>query len=85
MHFSVLVNGSLHGLFGSSRGIHQHDLLSLLLFVIVMEALSKMMEKEVGEGLLVGFSVGRAGRNNLLIFHLLFPDDTLIFCEDDPG
>ena len=85
MHFSVLVNGSLHGLFGSSRGIHQCDLLSLLLFVIVMEALSKMMEKEVGEGLLVGFSVGRAGRNNLLIFHLLFPDDTLIFCEDDPG
>ena len=85
MHFSILVNGSPHGLFGSSRGINQCDLLSLLLFVIVMEALSKMMEKAVGEGLLVGFPMGRVGRNNLLIFHLLFPDDTLIFCEDDLG
>ena len=85
MHSFVLVNGSPHGLFGSSRGIHQRDLLSPLLFVIVMETLSKMMEKAVGEGLLVGFSMGRVGRNNLLIFHLLFPDDTLIFCEDDPG
>ena len=84
VHFSVLVNGSPHGLFGSSRGIHQRDLLSLLLFVIVMEASSKMIKKAVGEGLLVGFSVGRTGRNNLLIFHLLFVDDTLIFCEDDP-
>ena len=74
MHFSILVNGSTHGLFGSSRRIHQGDPLSLLLFVIVMEALSKMMEKAVGESLLVGFSVGKVGRNNLLIFHLLFPD-----------
>ena len=85
MHFSILVNGSTQGLFGSSRRIRQGDPLSLLLFVIVMEALSKMMEKAVGESLLVGFSMGREGRNNLLISHLLFADDTLIFCENDPG
>ena len=85
MHFSILVNGSPHGLFGSSRRICQGDPLSLLLFVIVMEALSKMMEKAVGEGLLVGFLVGRKGRNNILISHSLFADDTLIFCENDPG
>lgn len=78
VHFSLLVNGSLHSLFGSSRRICQCDPLSLLLFVIVMEALSKMMEKAVG------FSVGREGRNNLLISHLLFANDTLIFCENDP-
>ena len=85
VHFSLLVNGILHGLFGSSRRICQGDPLSLLLFVIVMEALSKMMEKAVGQSLLVGFSMGREGRNNLLISHLLFADDTLIFCENDPG
>ena len=78
MHFSILVNGSTHGLFGSSRRIRQGDPLSLLLFVIVMEALSKMMEKAVGEGLLVGFSMGREGRNNLLIFHLLFLDTDIL-------
>ena len=78
MHFSVLVSGSPHGLFGSSRGIHQRDLFSPLLFVNVMEALSKMMEKAVGEGLLVGLSMGRAGRNNLLIFHLLFLDTDIL-------
>ncbi|XP_075673874.1 uncharacterized protein LOC142643218 [Castanea sativa] len=79
VHFSLLVNGSPHSLFGSSRRICQGDPLSLLLFVLVMEALSKMMEKAVG------FSMGREGRNNLLISHLLFADDTLIFCEKDPG
>ena len=84
VHFSILVNGSTDGLFGSFRRIRQGDPLSLLLFVIVMEALSKMMEKAMGEGLLVGFSVGREGRNNLMISHLLFADDTLIFCENDP-
>ena len=54
VHFSILVNGNLHGLFGSFRRICQGDRLSLLLFVIVVEALSKMIEKAVGEGLLVG-------------------------------
>jgi hypothetical protein len=41
VHFSVLVNGTPSDFFSSSRGLRQGDRLSPLLFVIVMEALSK--------------------------------------------
>jgi len=47
-----------------------------LLFVFVMEALSRMISAAVGGGLLEGFSVG-----NVSFSHLLFADDTLIFCN----
>uniref|UniRef100_A0A2N9GUF6 Reverse transcriptase domain-containing protein n=1 Tax=Fagus sylvatica TaxID=28930 RepID=A0A2N9GUF6_FAGSY len=68
----------------SSRGIRQGDPLSPLLFVIVMEALSRLIDKASGVGLLSGFPVGREASDPLKISHLLFADDTLIFCEANP-
>ena len=44
--------------FESSRGIRQGDSLFSLLFVIVMEALSRMMSRAVEGGLLLEFKVG---------------------------
>lgn len=52
---SVLVNGSLEGFFGSSRGLHQNDPLSPILFVIVMEGFSCMILRLVSNGVIEGF------------------------------
>ena len=80
VRFSILVNGSPNGCFSSSRGLRQGDPLSPLLFVFVMEALSKMLSTAVQGGLLDGFKVGNASFS-----HLLFADDTLIFCKALPS
>jgi hypothetical protein len=49
-----------------------------------MEALSRLIDKTSGVGLLSGFSVGGEESVPLKISHLLFADDTLIFCEANP-
>ena len=81
VRFSIFINGSPCEFFGSSRGLRQGDPLSPLLFVLVMEALGRMLDKAVHEGHMLGFSVGNLGGRSLAVSHLLFADDTLIFCE----
>ena len=85
VRFSILINGSPCGFFGNSRGLRQGDPLSPLLFVLVMEALGRMLDKAVHEGPLSGFSVGNSEGKSLAVSHLLFVDDTLIFCDADPN
>jgi hypothetical protein len=84
IRFSILVDGSSCGFFPSSRGIRQGDPFSPMLFVIVMEAFSRLIDKATGVELLFGFSVGNLNSAPLEVSHLLFVDDTLIFCEADP-
>ena len=81
IRFSILINDSPCGFFGSSRGLRQVDPLSPLLFVLVMEALGRMLDKAVHEGRLSGFSVGNLEGRSLAVSHLLFADGTLIFCD----
>lgn len=78
MRASVLVNGT-PGFFSSSHGFRQGDPLSLLLFVIVMETLSKLFTTTVHRGFLSGFSVGFGSNEEFNISHLLFANDTLVF------
>ena len=56
---------------------------SPLLFVIVMEALSRLLDRAVREGLCSGFTVGKSDETSLMVSQLLFADDTLIFCDVD--
>jgi hypothetical protein len=81
MRFSILVNGTPEGFLNSSRGIWQGDPLSSLLFVLVMEVLSRMVNATIEQGLLTGFPMGERVFSDLLFCHSLFADDTLIFCE----
>jgi hypothetical protein len=76
-----LVNGEPAGYFSSSRGIRQGDPLSPLLFILIMEALSSMMVEAEARVLVAGFSIGPAHNPGLRVSHLLFADDTLIFCD----
>jgi hypothetical protein len=80
VRFSVLVNGSPEGFFDSSQGIRQgYPISSFFFFFFFMEALSSMLSAGINDGLLEGLKVG-----NVTISHLLFADDTLIFCKDSP-
>jgi hypothetical protein len=60
VRFSVLINGAPSGFFGSSRGVRQGDL-SHFLFVLAMEAFSRMLGASNDRGLISGFSVGSSG------------------------
>ena len=79
--FYVLINGTLSGFFRSSRGLKQGDPFSPYLFVIVMEAFNQLLEKAVRGGFLTTCHVGGRGDEGMEISHLLFSDDTLVFCE----
>ena len=79
VQFSVLINGSLVDFFGSSRGLRQEDLLSPMLFLIMMEVFSRMLRRVEGACLICGFKVeGRRGGGKCAS-HLLFADDTILF------
>ena len=79
--FSVMVNGSPTGFFRSSRGLRQGDPLSPYLFVIGMEVLSCLLKRAVEGNFISGYKLGDRDGGELVISHLLYADDTIIFCE----
>ena len=82
VRYFVLINGSPSGFFRSSRGLRQGDPLSPYLFVIVIEVFSCLMRRAISGGFLSGWRVRGRGGEGILISHLLFADDTLVFCEE---
>ena len=77
----MLVNGSPVGFFGSSRGLRQGDPLSPLVFLLIMEVLSRILKKTEDGGLIQGFHVGPINSIGVRISHLLFADDTILFYD----
>ena len=56
----------------------------LCFFLLVMEVLSQMLRWTEEAGLIRGFKVGKARGSGLSISHLLFVDDTIVFCDAIP-
>ncbi|KAL5566826.1 hypothetical protein UlMin_029990 [Ulmus minor] len=79
-NFSIMINGKPRGRFGASRGLRQGDPLSPFLFILVVDILGRMMDKAVRIGEVKGFKVGREEE---VVSHLQFADDTLFLLEPD--
>jgi hypothetical protein len=71
VRFSILVNGTLASVFTSSRELRKGDPLSPLLFVVVMELLSRMLNTTMNQGLLIGFFVGSRDNEDLVVKDLV--------------
>lgn len=76
--FSILVNGSPHGLFNASRGIRQGDPLSPTLFIVFFDLLSRIITKAEEEGKVHGVKVSQSSPP---ISHLMYADDLTIYCR----
>ena len=83
IQFFVLINGSLSDFFGSLIDLRQGDSLSPVLFLIMMEVFSRMLRRVEGAGLIRGFNLEGRRDGGERVSHLLFANDTILFCDAD--
>ena len=76
--FSIQISGKAYGNIYPLRGLRQGDPLSPYLFLLCAKGFSSLLAKAQEEGRLHGVSICRRAP---AISHLLFADDSLLFCR----
>ena len=76
--YSILVNEEAKDMIHPLRGIQQGDPLSPFLFLLCTKGLHSLINKAASQGDIQGYSFGRYC---LRIIHLLFADDSQLFCK----
>ncbi|KAK2655179.1 hypothetical protein Ddye_008231 [Dipteronia dyeriana] len=76
--FSISINGKLAGFFHSKRGFHQGGPMSLYLFVIAIEVLTKLLAKNIQDSLPFKYH-WKCDKIKLSL--LCFTDDLIMLCH----
>uniref|UniRef100_A0A803PEK7 Reverse transcriptase domain-containing protein n=1 Tax=Cannabis sativa TaxID=3483 RepID=A0A803PEK7_CANSA len=77
---SFSINGQVHGSLKPSWGLRQGDPLSPYLFILYSEGLSAVLQDFQNKDLLSGIAISRHAPS---ITHLLFADDSFLFCTSN--
>lgn len=80
--FNLLLSGKKVSSFRPKRGLRQGDPLSPYMFIIVADVLSKMINKAVANGQIIGTKLARGFP---MLTHCLFADDSIFFLRVDSG
>ena len=75
---SISINGTQNGYFKCPRGVRQGDSLSLILFCLAEEVLSRGIPKLVDEG---NLSLMKATRHIQFPSHCFYADDLMVYCK----
>lgn len=81
-NFSVLINGRPRGKFKASRGLRQGNPLSPFLFTLLVDVLSRLLEKAQENNMIKGLCIGQ---EKVEILHLQFANDTIFFLAGAEG
>lgn len=76
--FSIKINGAAQGHISTSHGLCQRDPLSPYIFLLVIEGLIALLIEVENNKLIRGIKICKDAPP---ISHLLFADDSLIFCS----